>query len=33
VVAEGVPGLPREQFTRIQVRVKELSTTAWLWSH
>ena len=32
VVAEGVPGLPREEFTRAQVRVKELSTPAWLWT-
>lgn len=32
VVAEGVPGLPREQFTRVQVRAKELATTAWLWT-
>jgi hypothetical protein len=33
VVAEGVPGLPREQFTRVQVRVKELAATAWVWTH
>lgn len=33
VVAEGVPGLPREQFTRVQIREKELATTAWLWTH
>jgi hypothetical protein len=33
VVAEGVPGLPRDQFTRVQVRVKELATTAWVWTH
>jgi len=32
VVAEGVPGLPREQFTRVQVRAKELATNAWLWT-
>jgi hypothetical protein len=32
VVAEGVPGLPRDQFTRVQVRAKELATTAWLWT-
>jgi hypothetical protein len=32
VVAEGVPGLPREQFTRVAVRAKELVTTAWLWT-
>ncbi|WP_158852131.1 CATRA conflict system CASPASE/TPR repeat-associated protein [Saccharothrix deserti] len=32
VVAEGVPGLPREQFTRVTVRAKELVTTAWLWT-
>jgi hypothetical protein len=32
VVAEGVPTLAREQFTRVQVRSKELSTTAWLWT-
>ena len=32
VVAEGVPTLAREQFTRVQVRAKELSTTAWLWT-
>jgi hypothetical protein len=32
VVAEGVRELPREQFVRVQVRVKELATTAWLWT-
>ena len=32
VVAEGVPALAREQFTRVQVRSKELSTAAWLWT-
>jgi hypothetical protein len=32
VVAEGVPGLPPDQFTRTQVRAKELATTAWLWT-
>lgn len=32
VVAEGVPTLAREQFTRVQVRSKELSTAAWLWT-
>lgn len=32
VVAEGVPGLPRDQFTRVQVRAKELAATAWLWT-
>jgi len=31
VVAEGVPGLPREQFARVQVRATELATNAWLW--
>lgn len=33
VVKEGVPGLPREQFARVQIRAKELATTAWLWTH
>jgi hypothetical protein len=32
VVAEGVPGLPAKQFTRVHIRAKELSTTAWLWT-
>ncbi|MGM1064546.1 CATRA conflict system CASPASE/TPR repeat-associated protein [Saccharothrix sp. Mg75] len=32
VVAEGVPGLPREQFSPVTVRVKELTTEAWLWT-
>jgi hypothetical protein len=32
VVAEGVPGLLAKQFTRVQLRAKELSTTAWLWT-
>jgi hypothetical protein len=32
VVAEGAPGLPRAEFTRVQVRVKELATAAWLWT-
>lgn len=32
VVAEGVPALARAQFTRVQVRAKELSTAAWLWT-
>ncbi|PSL53300.1 hypothetical protein B0I31_10990 [Saccharothrix carnea] len=32
VVAEGVPGLPREQFSPVKVRVKELATEAWLWT-
>jgi hypothetical protein len=31
-VAEGVPGLPIDQFTRVTVRAKELATTAWLWT-
>jgi tetratricopeptide (TPR) repeat protein len=31
VVAEGVPALGREQFTRVHVRAKELTTVAWLW--
>lgn len=33
VVAEGVPGLPQEQFTRVQVRTKERTKRiAWLWT-
>lgn len=32
VVAEGVPGLASEQFTQIRVRIKELTTDAWLWT-
>jgi hypothetical protein len=32
VVAEGAPKLAQEQFTRVQVRVKELATIAWLWT-
>jgi hypothetical protein len=33
VVAEGVPELPQEQFTRVQVRTKERTKRiAWLWT-
>lgn len=33
VVAEGVLGLPERQFSRVRIRVKELATTAWVWTH
>jgi hypothetical protein len=32
VVAEGVPALPPAQFTRVAIKVKEFSGTAWLWT-
>ncbi|XVS61691.1 CATRA conflict system CASPASE/TPR repeat-associated protein [Actinosynnema sp. CA-299493] len=32
VVVEGSPSLPREHFTKVAVRAKELVTTAWLWT-
>jgi hypothetical protein len=31
VVAEDVPALPQDQFTRVSVRIKEFATEAWLW--
>lgn len=32
VVGEDMPGLPPEHFTHIDIQIKEVTTTAWLWT-
>jgi hypothetical protein len=32
VVAEDVPALPPTQFTHVPIQIKEVTTTAWLWT-